>query len=396
MGTVFALLLIVVMAFLDTPENFAVLTDAWLFWGYFISGIFIAGIAVFSSFYVNVPMIRQSELTSPRLLEYFRQDGRFKGCQALWILIAVLFFFFSLFHPFPPAVMVGIWVGAIGVSIDLAFIYLARVRNYLDPFAFADYILQTGEADAKSRNVERLGDQFDALTEMSLKSIRNVNFGFTDYLTGKMEKLFQRFLENRPRQEENEEEEERFNFLLCFYLQRLDLLFTESLVQRLEPLMSRLVFAAGKSAIELGKYEMSLVGVPLHFLYKFEQEAKEHELHEVALKSHLVVQEVAKELLSVPNIKQAELENVYSLILDHLEEHAKEAFKEDKKTPVEVLTDPFHRIKKYFTEGSVKDHPDAENIVAKIDLVLAEFQELERILRTIPDIPGRESEEESE
>jgi len=147
------------------------------------------------------------------------------------------------------------------------------------------------------------------------------------------------------------------------------------------------------------KFDMELSSLPLHFLENFFQTAKDYELKEVSINSSIILLEMAKSVLHDPDLREGQISTFMFALIEQMERVAKEMFREDKNTPISLLTDPFRELKQLI-ETKLPPFPDSEAISADLDRVLIAFQALESVLKSVPNIPGYseapEEEEESE
>jgi len=73
-------------------------------------------------------------------------------------------------------------------------------------------------------------------------------------------------------------------------------------------------------------------------------------------------------------------------LVGQLELLAKESFRQDKKTEIKVLTAPFLQLKVLFSQESLKNRTDIKSALRAVDSVLADFQNLELVMNTMPTI----------
>ena len=176
-----------------------------------------------------------------------------------------------------------------------------------------------------------------------------------------------------------------------FYLyQRLDLIFSSALRNHIEPTCSKIITLMGKLSIAAAKFDMSLASAPLRFLGKFAKKAQEEGFEESTLAASCVFTEVSKTILNEIDITYYEIKDPFLSIINGMEVLAKAEFKKNNNISIPLLMAPFRELKALFGQGKAKDHQDTPVIMQNIDRVLGEFEALQTVMNTIPEIPPTE------
>ncbi len=76
-----------------------------------------------------------------------------------------------------------------------------------------------------------------------------------------------------------------------------------------------------------------------------------------------------------------------------MEELAKDTFKKDKSTPISLLIKPFEELKSLLEE-KIPEFSDSKAVIANLQKVIAQFQALQGVLQSVPNIPGYSESEE--
>lgn len=365
-------------------------------------GVFLLLFVLMNALIV-IPIQRMEEKLVPRLTELVRSN-RFLSIANFTILLFAFFsFLLCIDFGLPKRDVLLVWIIFLGLSLDGLYFLVRHFIAYLNPFnVISQFGLQAKKVIKSSQNVE-LCSWIDALSEVAIKAIQRQSISLADAAIKELESLAlenvkkwgsQLSLGQRSSQNKDEKKAEQI-YILSFFLQRFKLIHEKAVNAKLEPVASLLVVAAGKIAVFVAKYDPKLSSLPLHFLGDFAEYAQENQLPDVAIKASLTLQEVARNILSDPEMMKSSSKEIFISVISHLEAIAKKTFRQDKSTSLALLTQPFQELKKIFTSERYASHPDAGVIVNDLDRILGEFEALDMVLRTVPNIPGYSDENAS-
>lgn len=345
------------------------------------------------------PLHKAEQNTTPRLLDMFKQDPLL-GFNHLG-LIALPLFAFTLgldanaLHFTPAIYILGGWFILVGASLDLLVQFLRRILSYLNPFTVTRLFQQAAKRSIQNDREADLCEWIDALAEVAGRSLDKNGGSLCNQALNELYEIIRLFLEasksiGHPDTDKQSLElgiKDKVTFTLFYLFDRLDMLFLRALKKRQEPVCSNILTVFGKITIEAAKYDMSLASFPLQYIGKLGFNAHQTQLQSLGLKTTCLYLELARALLNEIDITYLELQEPFFTLIHHMDEIAKESFKQNKNTPIKALVQPFQDLKHLFAQGKAASHQDTPKIVADIDRVIAEFDALALVLMTIPTIP---------
>jgi hypothetical protein len=239
-----------------------------------------------------------------------------------------------------------------------------------------------------------LCEWIDALAEVGSRALDRGGSSLCNEALNELHEVTRLFLEaNKTLGHETQDKEtaalgikDKVTYTLFYLFQRLEMIFNKALEKRLEPVCSNVLTVFGKVTIDAAKYDITLASFPLQYMGKLSFEAHQQRLQDIGLKTTCLYLEIAKTLLTEIDITYSELQEPFFTLIHHMDDIAKETFKQNKDIPIKALTQPFRDLRVMFGEGKAATHQDTPVIVADIDRVLAEFDALELVLRSIPPI----------
>jgi hypothetical protein len=276
-----------------------------------------------------------------------------------------------------------------GFVLDVALIYTKQKWELLNPFGYVQHLVKNGKSFLKKKALPEFMRCSDDLTEMALKAISKTSLALSEASVKGLETLACDYLtlSKTPSKEFANEEGEDI-YVLSALLQRFQLIHFKAVEAHFGPLSTQLMVALGKIAFFTSKKSKGIANLPLHFLGEFARYAQKKGLSEASIKAMLTLQEVARNLLEDPQVMQLPLKEVFIPLIAQLEKLSKESFKRDKSISVSLLIQPFQDLKAELQTERMAAHPDTPWILQDIDRVMGEFEALEMILKTIPNIPG--------
>lgn len=325
--------------------------------------------------------------TSSQIMRLVRKDPLLIMASLIWISFAIFSFFVAVFSTNWLFIPWAIWFG---VSLDVIYFYAWRITGYLDPEHLIGIFLRNGYGQFSEDQHQELCTTFGGLAEISLKGVYQRSLPLSIDSIVASEILAEQYLRGKAKGGDAA----NVSYTLGFMLHRFQMIFDLAVEDRTEPLANQVVLSTSKLIMAVSHYDPALSSLPLHFLENFVQKARDHELREVVLNSSIVLFEVARSMLMDADLREKDIGIPLVGIIEQMENLSKEEFKEDKTTPISLLTEPFRDLKSLI-QDELPSFASSPRVVAELDRVLVEFQALESVLQTVPNIPGY-SEQESQ
>ncbi len=330
-----------------------------------------------------IPLQRLEKNTIPRVGEFISKSFKWKAKQTYLSLFVLLSFVLGLSTG--NTWFLSTWVVLLGIALDCFYASCSQFAQSLNPLKGIQFLGHAAEDSIKSRKTLECCQWTDALSEVALKSIQNGSLSLSDTALKELESVANSVV---IKYSVNLEDKTEQIFLLSYLFQRFQLLHSKAVDAHIEPVASFIIASLGKITLLAAKTDPSLVALTLYFLGECTADAQKQGLNEVAVKATLTLQEVAKEASEDERILRMSTKELYLNLINQQEKIAKTTFKQDKTINLALLTEPFRELKKLFLEGKLASHPDAEIISQDLSRVLSEFEALEVILKTVPNIPG--------
>ena len=329
-----------------------------------------------------LPLQAASVESSSKALHFARRDMKLNFLTLVWISFALFSFFVAAFSS---DWLFIIWVIWLGLSIDAIYLYTRFATGYADPFHLIEVFVKRGNGFFAEKNHKEFCTTIDGLGEICLKALYQRSIPLAIEGITALDRLTEDYL--KEKNQEGSEVISSVSYTLGFLLHRLQMIFDQAAEDRLEPLANQVVLSTSKLTLAVARYDAELTSLPLHFLEKFMETAKEYDLKEVSLNSSIILLEVAKSVLEDPDLREREIGTLMFAVIEQLERIAKETFREDKNIPINLLTEPFMELKTLL-DTKIPPFPDSRAIAADLERVLVEFQALESVLKSVPNIPG--------
>jgi hypothetical protein len=233
------------------------------------------------------------------------------------------------------------------------------------------------------------------MSEMAVRAVDNNHIALSIQALDETQHIMRNFLEASRSIGHREQDpqtkklgiSDKVSYTLFYLFQRLEWINNSAVEKRLEAVCSKVVTTFGKLAVDAAKYDISLAAYPIAFLGKCAKAAQEKHIPEVGVKATITLLEVAKSLLSDLDVTYLELKDTFITLVTNMHELANEAFREDKNINIAFLKQPFQELKEMFSSEKLANHLDTPAILAAIQGVLAEFEALEMVMKTIPPFP---------
>jgi hypothetical protein len=351
------------------------------------------------------PLQKIEQNLTPRLLDLFRSDTQLNYISTYLLLFPVLtllicseLYYFQYFHP---VLAIALWTLLFGISIDALIHLVRRILSYLNPFAILEHFSsQAIESIQEEEDIDLL-HWIDALTEIAVKAVDRTLPSLTKQAIDDLQEICHTYLDSAKsiahhtteKKADDPAGSDRVSYTLFYLFQRLELIHERALDQRMEPICSHLITTLGKIAIDSAHFDLSLTSYPLHYIGKLADKAQNEQLDEVTEKATCTLLEVGRIIANEVDIRYLDIKEPFFCIIQHMEEFAKHTFSQDKSINITLLTQPFHELKELFTIEKLTGHQDSPTIIADIERVINQFDQLELVIRTIPKINLPEEEE---
>ncbi len=369
----------------------------------------ISTLLMFSSILVLImswsPLQKIEQNLTPRLIDLFRNDKRIYYFSIWLFLFPVLTLLISTelyyFQYFRPVFSIALWAILFGVSLDVLINLLRSVLGYLNPFAIVDdFTSQAIESIQKEADVDLL-HWIDALTEIGVKAVTRTLPSLAKQSIDDLHEICHTYLESAKSIAHHTSEEkaddlsgtDKVSYTLFYLFQRLELIYEKALDQRMEPICSNLITTLGKITIDSARFDISLTSYPIHYIGKFSGKAQDEDLDEVTEKATCTLLEVGRIIINEVDVRYLDIKEPFFNIIQHMEEFAKYTFSQDKSINISILTQPFHELKGFFGSDKLATHQDTPTIIADINRVINQFDQLELVMKTIPKIQLDEDED---
>lgn len=348
-----------------------------------------------------LPSLQKAEQNStPRILELFKMDP-YLGFYHLGLLLfplsaLALGFDAMILYSISFKYLLAIWFLFIGVSLDLLFLFQRRILSYLNPYMVVQLFRLAAKRSIQNDKEADLCEWLDALGDIENRSIDKGGSSLCNEALNEQHTIIRAFLEASKslshvtlnKQAKSFGAKDRVTFTLFYLFQRLEMIFDKALERRNEPICSNVLTVFGKITIDAAKYDISLASYPLQYIGKLSVKAHQQRLQDIGLKAVCLYLELAKAILTELDITYMELQEPFFTMIHHLDELTKETFKQNKDMPIKALKSPFYDLRQMFMEGKAATQQDSSIIIADIDRVIAEFDALEIVLKTIPPLPS--------
>lgn len=318
------------------------------------------------------------------------------------IFFSLFLFFFALFSlfvggfiPFQKNYTLAIWFVLFGAAFDCLKNILVLGQNYLDPFSAIKQFKLQGIKEIQNQKEIELCNTLDAIAESCIKAIKAESPSLANNAIDALLDLSRHFLEssksishqNQDKEMNNLGIQDKVTYILAYLFQKIDFIFKKALKNDLEPVLNFTTTSVGKIAFYAAKCDMTLPVQPLIHFGKFAITAVQHKFLDVGVRSICALLEIAKAIVAEVDLKYVEIQEPFLCLIGQLENISKEIFKEDKKIKMMLLTQPFLDLKELFEQETLASHQDTPIIQKDLDRILAEYQILETVMRTMPPMP---------
>lgn len=343
-----------------------------------------------------IPLQRMEEKMIPRISDLLKGDSYHKGIQTSIFLLALVLLFTTLawrhvaVDGFP--IMLGGTILLLGIIFDLFHRSIIHTQSYLNPFTALKMLRSRGEKSISQGKEAELCDWIDALLEGALKALSRNSPSLCNAALQESSNLMHAYLNNSTKKlaDTNVNNsafiaiEEKARFLLFYLFDRLETIYRKALDQDLGSICSSITTLLGKLALHAAEYKVSFATHPIQLLGKFTLQAAEKKALESTLKGTITLVELSKAIAENVDPAIPDFKDPFFSALVQLDEIAKEAFRKDKSINIKLLTYPFLDLKAFFQTEAMQARINSPLIVNEINRLLAEWDTLETVMRTMP------------
>jgi len=353
----------------------------------------------FLSAHSFTPLQKIEFKTTPRIILLFKQDKYIQFLSGYLIGFAVVSYFAALdvsfLHLFNKTVLIAAWTVLLGVSLDALHLYTKRILSYINPYSASKLIAEEGLRCIQTKRESDFNNCLDSLSETGVKAVIAHTPSLALDAIDRLQELLKKFLEaptnlislkeNKPIQEIGVDD--KVSYTLFYALQRLEMINETAIEHRAEVVLNHLVTTLGKSIIYAAKYDFSMTTEPLHTFNRLTKRAQEAGYSDTIIRASLTLLQLSKMLIAEIDVTYLEIKETFLDIIGKMEALAKDTFKADKSTKIAILMQPFLELKELFSSEKLTSHQDTAAIQQDINRILAEFQTLELVMKTIPPMP---------
>ncbi len=368
------------------------------------AALIFTAVSIFMLFCITIvctfaPLQRCEQSSTPHLFGLLKKDKYILGIYSWAIIFVLLNFWLAidslLLNILRKNYLLILWILSFGITVDVYYSLLKRMMSYLNPFENVLLFTQMAKESIQNDKELDLCEAIDSLAEIALRSIRKMSPSLCNQCLQEMQGIVKLFLTSSKSIGHIEADiqsqalgiKDRISYTLFYILDRISLINDEALQKKLEQVITTTITVLGKITIHCAKFDMSLVGYPVHFLSRNAKAALDKGMSEIGTKASITLVEVSKTIIEEVDYTYADLKDPFFSIINALEEIAKDTFLHDKSINLKILMQPFLDLKELFKNPKVVNHQDTPAIVQNLDRVLGEYASLELVMKTIPPIP---------
>lgn len=393
--TVISVLLACLIFFYPAPFPFFDLTPSNLFVLLIIPVILLMILPMIHTLAL-IPLEKLELKLIPHLIKRFQRDYPLRIVRlSIFVFIFLTFVFALTSLPFSyPLLSFTVWLIALGISLDLLRAYLRRITHFLDPFYSLDLLTQEAKKSIQEEKDQVLWDSIDSISEIALKSMIHNKIALGTRALNTFPPILNAFFAssksisriNLDESVEKKTGQDEASYTVYYLLQRLELINSKALEGGLGTICSQIMSILGKIIYNSAQYDMSMVNFPVHVLGKFATKAQQYHFDDVAALGTSTLLAISKSIIQEVDLTYADLKDPFETIVNNLEMIAQTTFKKDKNIHIKMIIQPLKDLKELFLNEKMAQHRDTPEILQNIERVLAEFEALEQVMRSIPSI----------
>ncbi len=341
---------------------------------------------------------------TPRVLQLIKHDGHFKFYSAGLILTSLLAFFITInpaklehffkISDYTSMPWIAPWIILIGLAFDFLYLTIKRIYDYVNPFSVANYFTDAAKQSVMADREIDLCNWVESLSEVAVKSLHRSSSSLCVHSVNEMRDVLRLFLDSsksiahvtQDKQSLSEGITDKVSYTLFYFLERFSLIYQKALEKQIEPVCSSIVTTLGKVTLDAAQCDLSLVSHPVRYIGEFCREADAQKMKEVPIKGSITLVEASRAIINNVDVTYQDLIYPFTSVINQLNETAKESFKKNKNLNIRLLTQPLLDLKQIFQSDKIASHRDTPSLMNAVDIVLAEWDTLQTVLRTMPPI----------
>jgi hypothetical protein len=281
------------------------------------------------------------------------------------------------------------------MAFDFLYLTIKRIYDYINPFSVLTFFTQAAKESVKNDREIDMCNWVESLSEIAVKSLNRSSNSLCLQSLNEMRDVLRIFFESassiahetQDTQSKSEGITDRVSYTLFYFLDRFSLIYHTALEKKIEPVCSAVVTTLGKVSVDAAHCDLSLVSHPVRLIGEFCREAEEHKMKEVPLKGSITLVEASRTIINTVDYTYQDLIDPFTSVINQLNETAKESFRQNKSLNINMLMQPLVDLKTIFQSEKLAAHRDTPAIQAAINNVLAEWETLDSVLRTMPPMP---------
>lgn len=363
-----------------------------------ISGIILISLPIVYGLLWS-PLQKAEQNITPRIVEMFNKDTHLKwGTVAIFILPLLSLVLFVLeiyaFHIEKTYIFLA-WIVILGISLDIYRSLLKRMTSYLDPFKVASMLSAEAKEYVEKNQIDEISTTIDSLAEISARAVERSNSSLASESISELKEIGVNFLKSAKNLTNLDQDlksmeqahEDKVGYTLYYLLNRFEMVFDRVVPKKFEPLCNQIISSIGRVTISAAKYDISLATIPFQSIGQLTLKAQAAGMKEVAIKSQILLIEVAKTILKEIDVTYLELKTPFLTLINYLDQIAEETFRLNKNTNIQVLLSPFMELKELFKSPALEKHQDTPLILVELERAMDSFKALQMVMNTIPPIP---------
>lgn len=346
-----------------------------------------------------IPIQNLDQQLIPRLTDLFYWDRPLRISRFFLLLFALVSYVLAsllILLIIPHKItLFALWIFLFGGALDLIRDSLKHISNLLNPFHLVEIFKREAKKAIQDERDEVLWESLDTLSEVILRAIEKSRTALCTHTLNAFPPIMHTFFAtaksishvNIDKEVEKKTGKDEASYTLFYLIQRLQAITNHAINHQLETICSHIIVILGKIIVYSAQFDLSMVSFPTNFLGKMALKAQQHDMDEVSNLATSTLLEISRTILTDMDLTYAELQDPFQAIINDLDILAKETFRKDKTVNIQLLTQPFKDLKALFQTEKMAHHRDTASVIQSIDQVLAQFNALEQIMRTLPPIP---------
>lgn len=287
-----------------------------------------------------------------------------------------------------------VWFVLYALSFDLLLCYRSRALRLLNPESEASEEARHALQAILKGDDTSLWRTIDHLAEVAVRAAQTKKLSLGTQALASLEEIIEHFFKasksisrlNDDASVEAQTGNDEMSYTLVTLLERLELIFDQSLAGKMEPFCRKIILQTGKMMVAAAAYDMSLVPLPARMVSKFGLKGMQYNVDEFGVLATATLVESAKRIIREVPLQYTEIEEPFCSIIQGIGSIARSTFKKNKSTSISLLIEPLEQLKQAIQDPAVATHRDFPKISSSLEGVLGEFSALSNMLQTLPNI----------